>query len=264
MCGDRAASYAQLMRLLITGLKGTVAPKVARVFRRHGAEVVGWDRDAVPAEDKEAAARFLEQTRPDAVCHLAMGSETWAGLLARYSAMNGIPFLFASTAMVFDATSDGPHRPGDRRTATDDYGAYKIRCEDTVIENHPGAIITRFGWQIDPDAAGNNMLAHLDVQQAREGKIQASRLWVPACSFMNDTAEALWALITERAGGVFHLDSNAQDAWTFDRIARAVKNQFAREDWTIEVTESYKHDQRLIGHENRIARISDRLPPSCQ
>lgn len=247
------------MRVLITGLKGTVAPKVARVFRKYGTEVIGWDRGSVPPGDKEAAAGFLKQARPDAVCHLAMGSEDWAGTLARYSAMNAIPFLFASTAMVFDASPDGPHRPGDRRTATDDYGRYKIRCEDAVLENHPGAIIARFGWQIDPDAVGNNMLAHLHQQQLRDGKFQASRLWVPACSFMEDTAEALWALIADRARGVFHLDGNAGDAWTFDRIAYALRTRFAKDGWVIDVTESYRHDQRLIGHEDRIVRISERL-----
>ncbi|OGH62161.1 MAG: hypothetical protein A3G34_15620 [Candidatus Lindowbacteria bacterium RIFCSPLOWO2_12_FULL_62_27] len=248
------------MRIVITGLNGTVGPKVARVFRGQGADVVGWDRSEVPPDDRNAVAKYIERTRPDAICHLAMGSEAWAGVLARYAAANDIPFLFASTAMVFDASPDGPHRPGDRRTAKDDYGRYKIRCEDAVLENHPGAIVARFGWQIDSDAVGNNMLAHLDQQQSRDGNVQASRRWIPACSFMDDTAVSLWALIAGRERGVFHLDSNARDAWTFDRIALAVRRRFGRERWAIEVTESYTHDQRLGGHENRITSLSDRLP----
>lgn len=252
------------MRVLITGLNGTVAPKVARVFREHGDDVIGWNRDEVSPDDTEAAARFLDRVRPDAICHLAMGGGAWAGALARHAASTGIPFLFASTAMVFDALPDGPHRPGDRRTAKDDYGTYKIRCEDAVLENNEDAIIARFGWQIDPDAKGNNMLAHLDQQQARNGKIQAGRRWIPACSFMEDTAEAIRSLVAKRAGGVFHLDSNARDAWTFDRVARAVKTRFARDSWVIEVDESYVHDQRLIGHEGRIVPLSLRLADPLQ
>ena len=109
----------------------------------------------------------------------------------------------------------------------------------------------RIGWQIDAgvngQALGNNMLAHLDDWQRREGRIAASTLWRPACSFMADTAEVLLGFVERQVPGVMHVDSNAHEAHTFDRIVAALKQEFDREAWVIEPHEKYRHDQRLIG-----------------
>jgi dTDP-4-dehydrorhamnose reductase len=250
------------MKILITGISGTVAPKAAAAFERHGAEIVAWNRNAVSPDDADATTRFIDETRPDAICHLALGSEEWAARLAGESARRQIKILFVSTAMVFGSKPNGPHRPGDVRTADEDYGRYKIRSEDSVRRENPNSIIARFGWQIDPDATGNNMLRHLDDQQRNNGKIGASRLWIPACSFIADTAEGLWDLLSDGTPGTYHLDSNAEDAWSFDRIAHALKAKFARMDWKIEVNESYVHDQRLLDEQPRIARLSETLERS--
>ena len=53
--------------------------------------------------------------------------------IARLAAATDLPFLFTSTAMVFDHEPDGPHRPADPRTARDDYGRMKIASEDAVL-----------------------------------------------------------------------------------------------------------------------------------
>lgn len=44
---------------------------------------------------------------------------------------------------------------------------------------------------------------------------------------MVDTARALWQLLQERASGLYHLDSNAAEAWSFDELVRAL-NRFER------------------------------------
>ncbi|PYE55006.1 sugar nucleotide-binding protein [Deinococcus yavapaiensis] len=246
------------MRILLTGSHGTLGPKVARVFTRDGATCVGWDRDRVSPDDERASLTFLDEVRPDAIVHLAMGSERWAALLAAWANERGIPFVFTSTAMVFHHEPDGPHHRDDERTARDDYGRYKIRCEDAVTASHPGATIARIGWQIDEDATGNNMLAHLDAWQRERGKVEASRAWRPACSFMTDTASALWTLVTTPRAGAVHLDSNARGGHTFDEVARALARRFDRA-WTIEVNEAYAHDQRLVGNERLMPDLADRL-----
>ncbi len=155
------------MRLLLTGLNGTLAPKLAERARSAGWAVFGWNRHQVCPDDHQAASAWLQAQRVDAIAHLALGSEAWAVQLAAYAAARELPFLFTSTAMVFHHEPDGPHRPEDLRTARDDYGLYKIRCEDAIRAENPAACIVRLGWQIDPDARGNNMLAALDGQQAR-------------------------------------------------------------------------------------------------
>ncbi|WP_189000519.1 sugar nucleotide-binding protein [Deinococcus roseus] len=246
------------MKVLITGLKGTLGPVVARVFEQQRAEILSWDRSIVDPENTEATAQYLEALQTEAIVHLAMGSERWAAQLAGYAAKQHIPFVFTSSVMVFDDEPDGPHHPADPRTEKDGYGTYKVRCEDAILATNKNAIIARIGWQIDPSGEGNNMLAHLDQWQEREGKIEASTRWKPACSFMEDTAESLWNLLQTGKGGIYHLDANAQDAWTFDQVVLALKKKFDRA-WEVVPLAGYQHDQRLAGHEGWIRRLSERI-----
>jgi dTDP-4-dehydrorhamnose reductase len=231
--------------VLVTGLRGTLGPKLAHALEARGATVIGWNRDAVPPDDHGAGRAFLERTEVDAVCHLALGSPAWAALLARHAWERGVPFLLTSTAMVFHHEPDGPHAPTDERTAKDDYGRLKVATEDAVRNAYGDAIVARIGWQIDADARGNNMLAHLDRTFASDGTLRASRRWRPACSFMQDTVEALVGLLERGRGGVHHLDSNAVEGHTFDAIVSALAERYGR-TWRVETTEDYVHDQRLV------------------
>lgn len=248
------------MKLLITGLSGTLAPKLAVAARRAGHEVLGWDHRAVAPDDAASGAALLQVLRPDAIAHLALGPVGWAARLAAHAAAEDLPLLFTSTAMVFHHEPDGPHQPGDPRTARDDYGRSKIACEDAVLAAHRGACVARLGWQIDADARGNNMLAQLDQGQARDGRIGASRLWRPACSFMDDSADALLGLLVRREAGVRHLDSNAVAGHSFDAIVRALAERFGRTGWRLDVNDDYAHDQRLQGHEALLPPLAARLP----
>lgn len=247
------------MRLLVTGLNGTLAPHVAAAARSAGWEVAGWDRAAVDPNEADASQRFIETLRPDAIVHLATGSEAWAAQLAAFAALGRMPMVHVSSAMVFHHEPDGPHAVGDEPNAQDDYGRYKLRCEAAVIAAHPAASVVRMGWQIDGEARGNNMLAALDQWQARDGCVRASRRWLPACSFMDDTAQAVLELIARPVAGIVHLDSNARDAWTFDRVALALAARFDRPQWRIEATDDYRHDQRLVGGVGRLPDLSSRL-----
>lgn len=248
------------MRILITGLKGTLAPVLAEAALCAGHHVLGWDRGRLPPGDAEFGRAFLDAGAPDAIAHLATGGEAWADWLARWAADRRRPFVFTSSAMVFHHEPDGPHSPEDERTGQDDYGRSKIRCEDAVRAAHAGASVVRIGWQIDAARAGNNMLMQLDERQQREGVVAASRAWKPACSFMRDTAQALLALIETPQPGVVHLDSNADEGHGFDRIVAALKRAFGRETWQLRVHEDYRHDQRLAGGGARVPPLSDRLP----
>lgn len=249
-------------RLLITGLSGTLAPHLARAATRAGWDVLGWDRRRLPTDDADAVAAHLQASRPDAIAHFALGPVGWAAGLAAYAARHGLPLLFTSTAMVFHHQPDGPHLPGDERTAQDDYGRSKIAAEDAIRTAHPAARIARIGWQIDEAAQGNNMLATLDGWQREQGRIAASRCWIPACSFMPDTAAALLSLleVDAAAGQTVHLDSNAESALSFDHLVAALARRFGRPNWRIDVTEDYRHDQRLLDPQpGRIVGLTSRL-----
>ncbi|WP_151526087.1 sugar nucleotide-binding protein [Serinicoccus kebangsaanensis] len=246
---------------LITGLNGTVAPKVAERLVQLGGDVVGWDRGAVPPDDVAAGEAYLAAVRPAGIFHLGMGAEAWAGRLAGYARDHAVPIVVTSSVSVFgDAPDDpdGPFRPDDAPTARDDYGSYKARCETAVREAHPEAVVARIGWQADPEGLGNNMVAQLAAQaDAAGGLVRASRLWRPATSWMADTAAALVALAASDRSGTVHLDSNAADGWTFPEIVRYVARHTGHA-WTVEEHEELDHDTRLIGDEDLIAPLSAR------
>lgn len=249
------------MKLLLTGINGTLAPVVARSAEAHGMHVVAWDRGATAPDDALAARGWLESQRPDWIAHLAVGSVAWARLLALYAAEHSTPLLFTSSAMVFHHQPDGPHRVGDERNAQDSYGRYKRECEDAVLSSCSHACVARIGWQIDPYQPGNNMLLALDQWQAKEGRVSASTAWRPACSFMEDTAAALTNLLREQVSGVVHIDSNADEGHDFASVAGALKRVFKRDTWIIHQTRDYAHDQRLFGGGALVPPLSARLPP---
>ena len=246
------------MKLLITGLGGTLAPRLAEAATAAGMSVHGWDRSRISTEDGSAARAWLAAERFDAIAHLAMGSAEWSALLSAHAAERALPFVFTSTVMVFEAP--GPHAPDAERTGSSDYGRYKAACEDAVLAANRRASLVRIGWQIDAERPGNNMLKTLDDWQAKQGSVQASRAWIPACSFMQDTVQALLPLLRVQTPGTFHLDSNAVEAHSFDRVAAALKKHFAREHWQLRVHEDYQHDQRLIGGPLSLPPLSARLP----
>jgi dTDP-4-dehydrorhamnose reductase len=246
------------MRLLITGLTGTLAPVVARAARAQGHAVLGWDHRSLPFDAGDRAQRHLDALRPDAVLHLAMAPAEPSAALARMAAARGLAFAVTSTAMVFHHLPDGPHGLHDERSAQDGYGRSKVALEDAVMAAHPAASVVRIGWQIDPDAAGNNMLRTLDAWQAEHGEVAASRAWRPACSFMADTARALLALL--RQPGLHHVDSNADEGWHFAEVVAALAQAHGRPHWRLRVHADYAHDQRLAGGAAWVPALSARLP----
>jgi dTDP-4-dehydrorhamnose reductase len=238
-------------------MSGTVAPRFASVARSAGHEVTPWVRTEVSPNDGGACQQFLDSQHPDAIVHAAFGAESWCGQLAGYAREAGIPFVLTSTTMVFAARPDGPYTISSPRTATDEYGAYKMRCEDATWEANPGAMVARLGYQMDPKGLGNNMVAHTDAEQAAQGSVRASRRWIPACAFLDDTAAALFSLVADPEPGLHHLDANAQTAWTHARILRRLADTLDR-PWRIIETDEPDHDQRLIDS-TRIVGLDARL-----
>ncbi len=231
--------------LLITGMSGTLAPVVANYFRQQDWNIIVWDHHQVDPTDEQQCQQFIESNEFDAICHLAMGSEQWAGYLAGVAKQHQIPFVFTSTVMVFDNQTEGPYTIFDQRNSTEDYGQYKMRCEDAIWQANPEAMIARIGWQIgEPQQGGNNMLAILEQQVKEQGHISASTHWFPATSSMTDTAAGLFQLIDSPIKGLHHFDSNYSTQWTYyDLVCKLVKHYNL--GWEVKANQDYHHDQRL-------------------
>ncbi|MCB9791392.1 MAG: sugar nucleotide-binding protein [Alphaproteobacteria bacterium] len=257
------------MRALVTGSRGTVGTALRRAVEAKGGSVVAWDRASVPLDDYGAMLAFIEACAPDVLFHLAAASQPaqarsseeeswrvnyeWSSELAWICRELELPFVFTSTVMVFEAP--GPYSIGSRPDASGGYGREKASAEARVFRQNPYARVARLGWQIGRGPTGNQMAAWAWAQQQARGQVEASLRWVPACSFLEDSASALME-VAERGPGLYHVDSN--DGHSFYDVLAALRE---REDAEWELVPSWERafDQRLLESRLRVPRLGERL-----
>lgn len=243
------------MRALITGMNGTVGRALAEAIRAIGGDPIGYERGAGPVDEPGEVHARITEARPEVLFHLAIASRPtglenegrrvnvdWPAALARACAGAGVRFVFTSTAMVFSDNARGPFTIDSVPDASHGYGLEKRTAEQRVRESNPAATIARLGWQIGRTPGGNNMLTFFQDQMHTSGVVRASQKWLPACSFLHDTAAALIRL-TAMPPGLYHVDSNTR--WTFFEIATAL-SAGANHAWKVEPTDDFVFDQRLL------------------
>jgi dTDP-4-dehydrorhamnose reductase len=257
------------MRALVTGSNGTVGNVLCHKLARAGWGLVRWDRSEVSIDHYESMEAFVRRERPDVLFHLAAASQPaeqqpsgpeeswrvnyqWTSELAWITRELGIGFVFTSTVMVFTDARPGPYTIASRPDATHDYGMEKRRAEERVFEQNPEAKVARLGWQIGGDLRGNQMAAWL----AQRAQVRASARWIPACSFIEDTADALLWIAGARPG-LYHVDSN--EGWSFYDLACALRRRHEAQ-WSIEPTWAWAYDQRLLDGRIAMPKLAERLP----
>lgn len=229
------------MRVIVTGMNGTVAPFAAKELIALGHTVIPWDRKTVPTDSLEKTREFLSEERTEYVLHIAMGAERWARDMAQACFEKGAGFLFTSTVDVLSDKKSGPYTPRETPFSVTDYGNYKIRCEEMIKSVNPGARIVRLGWQIGRKPGGNHMLDFLSKQMKEHGVIRASKLWFPSCSYLWDTAQALLRAMDMPAGTYLF---NANVNMSFYEIVQTLKKEHP--DLLLEELNSLERDDRML------------------
>jgi dTDP-4-dehydrorhamnose reductase len=257
------------MKTVITGAHGTVGSALAEHLRTQGHKVVAWDRSVIPIDRYQPMEDFVRQERPDVLFHLAIASRStgvakeswlvnyeWTSELAWITRQLGVRFVFTSSVMVFTDNAKGPFTVNSKPDAAEGYGYEKRMAEERVFHQNPNAIIARLGWQIGDTSGSNNMIDFFERQTVAHGRIQASRKWYPACSFVRDTAPALlW--LASAAPGLYLIDSNTR--WTFHEIASAL-NEKNGGRWNVVVNDDFVFDQRMIDPRVPIPSLQSTLP----
>lgn len=245
------------MKVLVTGMNGTVAPALRDALLARGHNVIAWDRSVAAVDTREAVHAFVDYVRPDAFCHLATGPLDWAAWAADACALGGAQFLYTSSVSVYGSTQAGPFTPDDAPAPDDDYGRYKLEGEARVRAAHPRAVVARLGWQIGTTREGNHMAAHCHRLQREEGVVRAGTTWRPACTFLPDTAEALCGLLEDAAPGCYHVGGNP--GLTFFDVVRRL-NRLLGEPWEVVAAGEAPRDNRLVDARVPVRPITARLP----
>ena len=246
------------MRILITGLRGTVAPALAAHLTHHAHTVLPWNRETDPPTDEPAVRTHIEHTRPNWICHIATGPPDWAEWIARACRDLAIPLLWTGSVSIFGNRHTPPFTPDMEPDATDDYARYKIECERRVRTANPDAVIARLGWQIGLQPGSNTMTNHLaNLARDNDNRIDASTRWTPSCAFLPDTAAALASLIHQHTPGTYHLEGNT-NALSFFDIATRLAHTLDM-PWQITPSDTPHMDNRMTDPRLRMAQIDARL-----
>lgn len=257
------------MNALITGARGTVGSVLCQRIAHHGGTARGWDRGETPPGDADAARRLLDRLAPTVVFHTALPSqptgienegwlvnEKWTADIAALAGERSIPMVYVSTVMVYKNTARGPFRPDTVPDETEGYGAFKLQGERAARAANPRAHVVRLGWQIGSTPTGNNMVAHLDQQFRQNGEVTASTGFIPATSFLEDTADAL-ITAAEQEPGTYLINSNP--GYNLHQIASAL-NQLRGNPWKIRASEDFTQDQRMEDPRLGVRSLEERLP----
>lgn len=258
------------MKAIVTGANGTVGSALVQALKAKKHTVIPWDRSAVPIDNYAAMEDFVRQSGADIVYHLAIASRPtgvaneaglvnhhWPSELAWITRHLGLRFVFTSTVMVWSEKTKGPFTPTTAPDSGSGYGEERHRIEERIFHQNPLSTVVRLGWQIAETPGGNHMVDYLDRMQKSQGVIRASSKWLPACSYLEDTADGLLQL-AEMDCGLYLLDSNA-GGWSFHEIACALRDK-QRFDWDIRETTEFVQDQRMIDPRMKVASLNKRLP----
>lgn len=242
------------MKIVVTGSHGTIGSQLVKQLTAAGHTVLGWDRTQVPITDYWAMESWLKTQAPDALYHLASPSQPtglenegwlvnyqWTSELAWLCRELKIDFIYTSTVMVFSNQVPGPFTPDTRPDAYEGYGMEKRLAEERVFYQNPQAKVIRLGWQIGHQAGSNNMVDFIETRMKSDGLVPCSTHWLPACSYLDDTAEILVSLLA-LAPGLYQFDSN--EKWSFYQIAFAL-NVVHGKRWKITATDNFVYDQRM-------------------
>lgn len=229
----------------LTGLTGTVAPYLLQALQMKGIKTVG---KHIHLHEAHQIASSLEDIQSHAIqylFHLALGPIEWAIALASYAHTLKIPFIYISTASVFDDNANGPYTIHAQVHAKDGYGLYKYQCEQAVLKVNPHASIIRIGWQIDPkqNTKSNNMFKFFHDQLQQHGKIKVSSRFYPSSSFLPDTTEAIAKIALTMKPGLYHVNGN--HTLSLYEIAFKLKERYQL-DWVIEKDDTFARNDVLL------------------
>ncbi len=240
------------MKAIVTGISGTVAPFLYNELKRRDIEVEIWDREKNSIDSKESVFEYIRHVQPDLFFHMATGPVDWAGYIAEATKDLKIRLIFTSSVSVFSEDGTGPYTVESIPDAEDDYGRYKIECENAVRSADPHAIIARLGWQIGSSAGSNNMMDFLIKAQKEKGFIEASSKWYPSCSFLEDTAVALADMALNLPSGTYLLNANTK--YSFLEIVEHLRNLHGMQ-WDIREITTFIRDDRMFDDRATIRKL---------
>jgi dTDP-4-dehydrorhamnose reductase len=224
------------MRIVVTGATGQVGGALLSALRP-GHSVVAIGRDKLDLARPDQIASALDRIAPDLIINPAaytavdraederaiafrVNAEA-PGVIARWAAGRGVPFIHFSTDYIFDGSGSRPWREGDPANPLSAYGASKLAGDEAVRAAAGPHLIVRTSWVYA--ASGTNFLRTIVrlAKQRRELRIVADQVGAPTSAALIADAIASMvgadgSLLADRfaaSDGVVNLAASGETSW---------------------------------------------------
>jgi dTDP-4-dehydrorhamnose reductase len=214
------------MKVLVTGPRGMLGQEVVRVFAK-AHTVIQARHDEVDITNADQTAKMLALKDPEIVINCAAYTNVDAcetdsakaysvnglgvEILARACARSGAKLLHISTDYVFDGTKRGAYTEDDAPHPLSVYGKSKLAGERFIQESLDDYIIVRTEWLYGRH--GSHFAGKiLDVARQRDWlEVVDDQTGSP--TFTVDLAEAIQALLSCGARGIYHVTNAGSCTW---------------------------------------------------
>ena len=183
-------------------------------------------RAALPIDDADRVAAFLDEHRPWAVVNAAgwvrvddaeaqeaacfRANAQGAANLARACAERGIHCTIFSSDLVFDGGKGEPYVETDAPAPLNAYGRSKAAAEE-VLREAPGTLVVRTAAFFSPYDPHNFAMA---VERSlRDGRRFAASESIVTPTFVPDLVSACLDLVIDGEGGIWHLANGEALSW---------------------------------------------------
>ena len=224
------------MRFLVTGISGQIGSEAARRFGELG-DVVAADRAMLDLSRPSRLAAKLDALAPEVIVNPAaytavdraederelafIVNADSPGVMAKWAAERGVPFIHLSTDYVFDGSGERPWQEDDPVAPLGAYGASKLAGEKNIRAAAGPHLIVRTSWVYA--ARGANFLRTISrlARERHELKVVVDQVGAPtSAAFVADTLATivrknLGDLTSALAagGGVVHVAAAGHTSW---------------------------------------------------
>lgn len=167
---DYFCTMGKINKILITGASGFVGCRVTNAFKEIF-ELVTPTHGELDVTSAEEVERFVKETGPDAILHLAAISNTGyceghpqesylanvvsVENLAKAAAAHGCKFVWFSSDQVYNGNLEEGLLSEDMDVSPENhYGRHKLLAEQRALEICPGSVALRATWMYDAERPG--------------------------------------------------------------------------------------------------------------
>lgn len=224
---QRAQNRRQLMRILVTGVKGQLGHDVVNECAKRGIETVGVDIEEMDITDAASVDQVIGSSDVDAVIHCAAYTAVDAAEdneavcrrvnaygtenIARVCGKLGLKMMYISTDYVFDGQGERPWEPDDERHPLNVYGQTKYEGELAVEKYAEKYFTVRIAWVFGVN--GKNFIKTMLRVGKQYGAVKVVNDQIGSPTYTYDLARLLVDMIQTDKYGRYHATNEGLCSW---------------------------------------------------